>query len=396
MKAHSIPTWPPFLALVLASLFPWACSSSSNPSSPPDTATPTSVPTHWAGYTNTPTPTITLTFTATSTGTVTQTPNGTFTATPTLTGTSTPSFTVTNTPSSTPTPTSSATSTPFTQNTPTYKGGGASVQFPNGIAAGNGHLYVAQGNEGSVHSVLVLDATGSNIQATWTGFGATPFEDPYGVAVDGNSGKVYVLDSGKLSTTGVVYVFDSAGATLTSWSSWSGGSVTAFQYPEGIAVDPSGNVYVADTGNRTVEKFSVSGVTVSHLAQWNTGVSAFSIPSAVAAVSVAGPVTNLYVVDAGPGNVQVYDGSSWTSGPSVANSDLFGIAVDPNGNVYLADSGNGWVEKFDPSNNLLTQWDGTGAPSAFLSPDGVLLFGGFVWVTDYNNGPSNSGSLGKF
>lgn len=153
-------------------------------------------------------------------------------------------------------------------------------------------------------------------------------------------------------------------------------------------MDPFGNVYVADTGNNTVEEFTSTG---SEVTQWGS----FNIPSAVAAVTLAGPVTNIYVANAGNGSVSIYTSPSWTAGPTVANSDLFGIAVDGSGNIYLADTGNSLVEEYNGT-NLVTEWNGSPGP-LFVSPDGIALTGsGGIWVTDFENGPSGTGTLNEF
>jgi hypothetical protein len=79
------------------------------------------------------------------------------------------------------------------------------------------------------------------------------------------------------------------------------------------------------------------------------------------------------------------------------NSDLFGIAVDGSGNVYLADAGNSFVEEYNNNGTtLLTEWNGSSSPSRFVSPDGVVLTGSDIWVTDFENGSSNKGTLTEF
>jgi DNA-binding beta-propeller fold protein YncE len=386
------------LIIVVGLVLPLACSSNNNPTSPAPTATFTPVPTNWAGYTNTPTPSNTPTGTPTATtvtATFTGTPTLTPSATPTPTGpTQTPTNTITDTPTTTPT----NTTTPYSVTAPVFIQNGPSVQVPNGVAYNSttNQLYVAEGEDGaSGNQVQIFNASSLGAVTTLTSYGMTVFGNPYGVATNSAGTTIYVLDAVNNS----VYVYSSAGATLTSWSSWTGGSKTSFNYPEGIAVTTIGtadDIYVADTENNTVEEFSLTGGTFTYQGQWNSGMGgAFSSPSAVA-LDAGG---NLYVADAGNELIQIYNGSSWNnSWPTVPGSDVFGIAADGSGNLYAADLDNSQVEIYNASTGALeTAWNGSSAPSSFVYPDGIALAGsGYLWVTDFTNGPSGDGTLTEF
>jgi sugar lactone lactonase YvrE len=91
--------------------------------------------------------------------------------------------------------------------------------------------------------------------------GAARFNGPTGVAVDG-SGNVYVADAGntsirKITANGVVTTF--AGVSGVAGSSDGLGAAARFNAPQGIAVDSAGNVYVADTNNSTIRKMTAGG-----------------------------------------------------------------------------------------------------------------------------------------
>lgn len=385
-----------FLILAVGLAIPFACSKNSNPISPAPTATFTPVPTNWAGYTNTFTTTSTPTATPTVTGvtaTATSTPTSTATLTPTATATATPpgpTGTPTNTITYTPTITGTPTSTPYTLAQPSAIQNGPSVEDPNGVAYNSttSLLYVAEGEEGASGNEVQVFNSGLGAVTTLTSYSSTPFGNPWGVAVNSAGTTIYVLDA----VNNAVYAFNASYAPVTSWSGYGGGS---FNAPEGIAVDSNGNVYVADTQNKMVDEFTSAGATI---AQWNgadSGYSSFVEPSAVA---IAG--TTIFVADADNEVIRQYSplGTVATAPiTTVAGSDIFGVAADGNGNVYAADAFNGQVEMYTTAGALETAWSGPSGGSTFVSPDGLALVGtGDIWVTDFGNGPSGTGTLTEF
>src|SRR5262249_47940562 len=141
-------------------------------------------------------------------------------------------------------------------------------------------------------------------------YGTTNFHTPACAATDPN-GNLYVLDSYLYS----VFVFNSAGATVTSWSAV--GNLLA------VSPVPPYNVYVGSYSQ--VEEFSPAGTL---LTTWGG----------------AAPSPGV-----GQGKFE----------------KIYGMGVDPNGNVYVSDAENGtnkddFVQEFSPSGTFLTQWGGTG------------------------------------
>ena len=163
------------------------------------------------------------------------------------------------------------------------------------------------------------------------GSGPGQFYNPWGVAVD-SSGNVYVADYGNDR----VEKFTSSGTFVTQWGSVGSGP-GQFVVPVGVAVDSSGNVYVADTGNNRVQKFTGSGSFITQC-----GLHLFNYPVGVA-IDSAG---NVYVVDSGNNRVVEFtgDGKYITQ---LGNSTIpSGVAVDSSGGIYVTDSGNNRVQKF--------------------------------------------------
>jgi serine protease AprX len=172
---------------------------------------------------------------------------------------------------------------------------------------------------------------------------------PTGVATDA-AGNVYIADTGnkvvrKIDATGVITTIAGNGSDGYSGD---GGPATAARLrgPQSVAVDNAGRVYIADTGNNVVRMVDATGVITTVVAQLRS-------PSGVA-VDIAG---NLYIADTGAhvvreltsaGVLKVVagtagkSGNSGDGGPGAAAmlNQPSGVAVDPAGNVYIADTGN--------------------------------------------------------
>ncbi|MEI6567677.1 MAG: cadherin-like beta sandwich domain-containing protein [Verrucomicrobiota bacterium] len=184
-----------------------------------------------------------------------------------------------------------------------------------------------------------------------------------------------------------------------------------FNYPYGLAVDGSDNVYVGDLLNHMIRKISPAGVVTTMSGSGGTVYA--DGPAATAAIGT--PVCLvlhtdgvMYMVDkdfnrirkvaadgsvttlAGSGTAGFVDGSS-----GVAQfSNPTGLAVDPSGNTYVADMANNRIRKVTPAGDVTTLAgsgarsfaDGGGANAAFWSPAGVVVdAGGNLYVTDSNN-----------
>ncbi|MBN2006506.1 MAG: TIGR03663 family protein [Anaerolineae bacterium] len=140
-----------------------------------------------------------------------------------------------------------------------------------------------------------------------------------------------------------------------------------FNEPWGVAVDSDGNLYVADTWNHRVQKFDANGQYLTHwgtAAQANisdpSGQGVFFGPRGVA----IGPDNQVYVTDTGNKRVQIFtaDGQFVRQfGSSGSAAGLFnepvGIAVAPNGDIFVADMWNLRMQVFSSRPEVLRQWD---------------------------------------
>jgi sugar lactone lactonase YvrE len=138
--------------------------------------------------------------------------------------------------------------------------------------------------------------------------------------------------------------------------------------PAGVAVDPGGNVYIADSGNNRVVKETLSGGSYS---QSTIPTSALDDPGGVA-VDAGG---NVYIADVENNRVlkETASGGSYSEStlPTSALDLPAGVAVDAGGNVYIADSGHNRVLQETPSGGTYTE--STVATSTLDFPTGVAV-----------------------
>jgi len=202
---------------------------------------------------------------------------------------------------------------------------------------------------------------------------AARFSSPTGIAVD-SLGNAYVADKSndiirKITPTGIVSTL--AGLPGTSGIVDGTGVTARFNHPNGVAVDSTGNVYVADTSNDTIRKITASGVVTTlagtagvHGMTDGTGAAAsFNTPQGIAVDTVG----NVYVADTfndairkitPAGEVTTLEGGSFGSADGTGTAAKFnnpvGVAVDGAGNVFIADASNFAIRKITPAGVVTT------------------------------------------
>jgi beta-lactamase regulating signal transducer with metallopeptidase domain/DNA-binding beta-propeller fold protein YncE len=176
---------------------------------------------------------------------------------------------------------------------------------------------------------------------------------PGGVAVDA-TGNVYVSDT----RNNRIRKFTSRGDALAQWGG-AGNDPGSFNYPQGLATDSSNNLYVADVHNQRIQKFLPDGTFVTQWGELGSEPGKFSSPYNVA-VDKAG---NVYVADSRNNRIQKFTGSGvflkeiGTLGRSLGQlQEPQGVAVDASGNIYVGDGGNGRIQKFNADGAALAEW----------------------------------------
>ena len=291
----------------------------------------------------------------------------------------------------------------------------AEVSSPSSIAFdASGKMYIA---DGGVHRVRVI-ATNGNISTFagngipgYTGDGAAATNaqlyGPAGVAVDA-SGNVYIADTGNnvirmVSGTEITTV--AGDFSLGPGYTGDGGAPTGAQLssPTGVAVDSSGNLYIADQGNSVIRE-----VTGGQILTLDSGSVRLKNPASLTMDAVG----NLFIADTDNSRIVEYSakgvwsvvagnaipGFSGDNGPATKAELTLprSVAIDALGQVYICDTLNGRIRLVSPSGTITTiigngsanySGDGGDALAAALYwPRGIALDpAGNVYIADTNN-----------
>jgi DNA-binding beta-propeller fold protein YncE/tetratricopeptide (TPR) repeat protein len=310
------------------------------------------------------------------------------------------------------------------------KGDGArEFNGPLGIAAAKGLVYVADANNSRVQ---VMTDQGIFLRQVTVKIKSEEMDSPTGVAVDAQN-RVYVLDAGANN----VRVFEASGTLIRTFGI-RGSGVEGFEKPQGIAVDNRGIIYVADTGNYKIKKFTPEGKLIGSLGSEGDGPGQFreivgllvdrdrkmwaldagrntiqifsSERDENSVLTPASPLPVPELIKEMPGEVQAIgiqkrpwglmndslvalgvSGGGRTIGSAGSEPGFLksprGLALDGQGNFWVADTGNHRLQKFSLEGNLLQVLGKSGSGEGeFNSPSAVVVSPkGNICVADTGN-----------
>jgi len=279
----------------------------------------------------------------------------------------------------------------------------ALLYSPIGVAVDSaGNLYIADALNTRIRKVsngvittvagngVCCGSSGDNGPAT-----SAQLDDLTGVAVD-SAGNLYIADSGDIRKVSNGMIATVAGNGTQGFSGDNGPATSAQLYwPEGVAVDSAGNLYIADQYNYRIRKVS-NGVITTVAGNGTASFSGDNGPATSAQLYgshgvAAGPDGSVYIADSSNNRIRKVSngaittvagngtpGFSGDNGPAASAqlSDPEGVTVDSAGNLYIADAFNNRIRKI--SNGVITTVAGNGTSG--LGPSG-------------DNGPATSAQL---
>jgi sugar lactone lactonase YvrE len=250
------------------------------------------------------------------------------------------------------------------------------------------------------YSVKFSATDGTEEAPTLAVLGATGiFSHPADIALD-STGNRWVADY----ANNRIVKYDPSGVILATYSAV--GSTESLSHPTGIDVDSSGNVWVVDTGHSRLVEFTPKGEWWRKIGNAGSGNGEFNNPTGIA----VGSNGNLWVADTGNNRVQEFSSTGSFigafGGKGSANGQFLepsSVDVGPGNNVWVSDTGNNRIEELDEKGEFVATYGALGSGNGQLNhPTGIEVdTRGSVWVVDQNNGRVEQFSergeyLGKF
>jgi uncharacterized protein (TIGR03437 family) len=302
----------------------------------------------------------------------------------------------------------------------------AAINGPGGLAVDTaGNLLISEENNNRIRKVSsgIITTVAGNGQVGFSGDGgpatSASLHSPGGVVVDA-TGQIFIADyfnKRVRKVTGGTITSIAGNGTGTLFGDLGPATAAALFVNTDVAVDPSGNVYIADAGNNCIRR--ISGGIISTVA--GTGVAGFSGDGGPAtSASLNGPVSiaidaagNLYIADGSNNRIRKLSGGIITTvaGTGVAGfsgdggpatlaslggpSGALGVAMDTAGNLYIADTDNNRVRKISGgtittvAGNGTAGFSGDGGPATMASLQGpqrlALDPAGNLFISDSHN-----------
>jgi len=285
---------------------------------------------------------------------------------------------------------------------------GTANVVPNGVAAKNGNLYIANGSLNRVYKVdpsdLVTVAAGNGISNSDGDNGpavSAGVFDPRSVVVDA-SGNMFIGESlghvRKVTAAGIITLV--AG---TSSSGYNGDGIPAtsanLSNANGLALDGAGNLFIADTNNNRIRRVdALTGIITTYAGNGTAGFLGDNGPATNARLNKPQKISfdnsgNLLIADtsnnrirrvaAGTGIITTIAGNG-TAGSSgdgqLATAAMLrspsDMTVDSTGNLWIADTSNNRIRRVDATTGIITAYmTGLNAPSAITIAGDVLMIG---------------------
>ena len=304
----------------------------------------------------------------------------------------------------------------------------AELNNPVAVAVdGAGNVYIADRDNNVVRKVntsgVITTFAGTGV-AGYSGNGAAAtaakLNKPYGLVSDA-AGNVYISELGnhtvrRVSPAGIINTYVGTGVAGYSGDS-SSASLAKLNSPEGLAIDLSGNIYIADGGNNVIRKVTPGDVITTIAGTGVPGVSGdngsarsaqLHSPAAVAAdafgnIFIADYYNNVVRRVDASGRITTFAGNTiagYTGDGAAANlAELYfpsGVSVDLYHNIFIADQGNNDIRKVDSTGRISLfagsrtkgYYGDNGVPTLaqMRSPKGVTADGwGRVFIADYDN-----------
>jgi sugar lactone lactonase YvrE len=277
------------------------------------------------------------------------------------------------------------------------------------IVDNSGNIYIADSYNSRIQKWAPGATSGTTVAGgNGAGSGLDQLYYPTGICLDG-AGNLYVAD---LNNNRILMFpagsTQSTNGTIVAGGNGLGANADQLHAPQEVRIDPAGNLYVCDRGNNRIQKFpanstsSTSGVTIAGGFGVGSNADQLNQPEGIF-LDASG---NIYVADNGNNRVQEFPSNTsyGTDGVTVAGGNSSGansnqlnspvdISVDASGNVYVTDTNNNRVQKWSPGATSGVTVAGSAAGTSgstynlLNSPTGIFLDAGAknLYIADAEN-----------